>query len=493
MAIETIIIAIFIIAGFIGGIRLMQSPRTAHWGNRLGALSMLIAIIWAFIETGEEGIVTALLFIIAGSVIGLILGQSVKMIHMPQTVGLLNGLGGAASALVAGSAVMNGQAYEAAVVSWSSSSLALAIGTLTFGGSLIAVLKLHGIALQKPFQLPFHGCVLRLILLTVLVLVILNSTTTGEYFTILLPLIITGALLGGLFMTLRIGGADMPIIISLLNSLSGIAAAIAGIAVKNIILAGTGTLVGVAGLILTRVMCRAMNRSLLAVLTGFSPDTESRSQVPDDERAPSSTEATAVDSKEPSPHENVSDSQTTQSEKSEDGPADTEEQLPRIIQNAESIIIVPGYGMAVAQAQQSVRNLANALEKEEKEVHFGIHPVAGRMPGHMNVLLAEAGIDYEKMLDQESINPRFEDTDLVIVIGACDVINPAANAAEDTPISGMPILEVEKSKNIIICNLDEKPGYSGVDNPLYNEGHVITLWGDAAQTVPELIRLVGKE
>jgi H+-translocating NAD(P) transhydrogenase subunit beta len=474
----TIIMAVLIIAGFLGGIRLMQSPKTALWGNRLGSLAMLIAIFWTFRATGQGSFTTALIFILIGAIIGIALGQSVKMIHMPQTVALLNGFGGAASALVAWAAVLSYSGGGAEVMFWITGGLAVGIGAMTFSGSIIAVLKLQGLAFRRPVQLKGHGHILRVAIMLSLLMVIINTVLLGSHYIMLTLLIVLLALLAGLMMTLRIGGADMPIVISLLNSFSGIAAAIAGLAVENLILVGTGALVGVAGLILTRIMCRAMNRSLLAVLAGFTP---------------------GVGTKHPLPGEDANDDITGEkqgeNEKQDVSEKDdmlTEDSLPALLENAEKIIIVPGYGMAVAQAQMAVRGLVDALERKNKEVKFGIHPVAGRMPGHMNVLLAEAGIDYEKLLDLDAINTQFAHADLVIVIGACDVVNPAANTVEGTPISGMPVLNAEEAKNIIVCNIDEKPGYSGVDNILYQQKHVLKIWGDAAETIPNLTALLNK-
>ncbi len=485
----TIILAVLIIVGFLAGIRLMQSPRTALWGNRLGALSMLVAITWTFVATGQAAFSTALIYIVIGGLIGLILGQSVKMIHMPQTVALLNGFGGAASALVVWAAVLIYHGEGAEILFWGTSGLALGVGALTFSGSLIAVLKLQGLAFRQPVQLKGHGHILRIAILLAVLLVLINMSLPGQYYFQLLPLIGLLGLLAGFFMALRIGGADMPIVISLLNSFSGIAASIAGLAVENIILAGTGALVGVAGMILTRIMCRAMNRSLFSVLAGFTPgkkETAATYLEEDKNTIETGTTAAVEETEEVKKAEKDAESEPAAEE-------DSETRLPEIIKQAKRIIIVPGYGMAVAQAQNAVKQLLDALEGQGKEVKFAIHPVAGRMPGHMNVLLAEAGIDYEKLMDLDAINPQFDHADLAIIVGACDVVNPAANAAEGTPISGMPILNAEKAKNIIVCNLDDKPGYSGVDNLLYDQPHVITLWGDAAETIPRLTGMVNSE
>ena len=480
----TIAVSAVIISGFLLGIFLMQSPRTALWGNRLGALSMLAAAVWVFSSLNGGSLSSALLYVAAGAAIGIALGQSVRMIHMPQTVALLNGFGGAASALVAWAAAPGYSGVETALLFWATSGLAVGIGTLTFSGSVIAVLKLQGLAFRQPVQLEGHGHLLRFSILLAALLIIINTAYLGFYAVEMILLIALFGLLAGFLMALRIGGADMPIVISLLNSFSGIAAAVAGLAVENMILAGTGALVGVAGLILTRIMCRAMNRSLMAVLTGFVPKAAGKTKPSaGTAKTAAGKPGGAAAKKEEKPAEAEQDA----------GSARPEPDLQKMLAEARKIIIVPGYGMAVSQAQMEVRRLVDLLEKEGKEVKFAIHPVAGRMPGHMNVLLAEAGIDYDKLVDLDTINPQFAHADLVIVVGACDVVNPAATSIEGTPISGMPILEADQAKNIVVCNLDENPGYSGVDNLLYNRDHVVALWGDAAQTLSGLADLLEKD
>lgn len=457
----TVLVAALIIAGFLAGIRLMQSPRTALWGNRLGALAMLAALAWAFLALGRGGPPAALLFIALGAALGLALGQAVKMIHMPQTVALLNGFGGAASALVAWTAVLIRAGEASGPLFRGTSGLALSIGALTFSGSVVAVLKLQGLAFRRPAPRGWPALALRSSVILAGLLVLAGTAFPRTFPGWLPPLVALAGLAAGYFMAMRVGGADMPIVISLLNSFSGVAAAVAGLAVNDIVLSGTGALVGVAGMILTHLMCRAMNRGLSAVLAGFAPAARSGKADP------------APDASVP-PLE-------------EAGPPEDPGELLRA---ARRVIVVPGYGMAVAQAQAAVRKLADVLEERGTEVKFAIHPVAGRMPGHMNVLLAEVGIDYEKLAGLEEINPEFERADLVVVVGACDVVNPAANTAEGTPIFGMPILDVEKAAAVIVCNLDGQPGYSGVDNPLYGCPKVITIWGDAAETVPRLTALL---
>ena len=452
-----ILIAAVLIAGFLFGIRLMQSPRTALWGNRLGAMCMGLAILYTMLWTGLLTNPIVWLSIALGGILGLGLGQRIKMIQMPQMVALLNGLGGSASALVAGVAIMI-YITETSLLFWFTAALALAIGALTFSGSIVAALKLQGWMGQHPVMLRGHLLLLRGLLFTGIVLILFSTFVYAVPFLFLAIVLIFFAY--GVFMALRVGGADMPIIISLLNSFSGIAASVCGLAVNNGLLAGVGALVGVAGLVLTQLMCRAINRNLPAVLGGFVRP------------------ACAI-KYEPA-QENISAA-----------PAG-EAQIPHILADAQSVVIVPGYGMAVAQAQSAVKELVNTLESKGKQVKIAVHPVAGRMPGHMNVLLAEVGIDYEMLFDMDTINPQFSHTDLVIVIGACDVINPAANTGADTPICGMPILEVGHAKNIILCNRDPQPGYSGVENTLYEQDQVIARWGDASETVPELTAMLLK-
>ncbi len=452
-----LLIPVLITIGFLIGIRLMQSPRTALWGNRLGAFCMILAIGFTFWLLGAvDSFIWVYLLI--GGVVGIFLAQQVKMIQMPQTVALFNGLGGGASALVAGTA-MGVEAGAELWVFWLTAALALGIGTLTFSGSIVASLKLQNWISQKPVFFKGHDFFLRILLLAGGALVI------GLYFlqAPLYQFLILGLFaLYGLLMALRIGGADMPVIISFLNSLSGVAAAVSGLAVGNFLLAGVGSLVGVAGMILTQLMCRAMNRNLPAVLGGFKTRAVSEKDERESETATEDIDVTAKS-------------------------AVSARNAPALLREAKKVIIIPGYGMALAQAQQPVKALIDTLERDGKEVNVAIHPVAGRMPGHMNVLLAEVGVDYDKLYEMDAINPEFAETDVVIVVGASDVINPAASTAEGTPIYGMPVLHASEARSVVVCNLDEKPGYSGVANTLYDQENVITLWGDAARTVPRLM------
>ena len=490
-----IIISAVLLTGFIIGIRLMQSPKTAVWGNRLGALSMGIAILYTLSLTGIITDPFIWLFLAIGGGLGVLMGQLVKMIQMPQMVGLLNGFGGAASALVAGTTAVTYS--NEPWVFWFTAALALAVGTLTLTGSVVAALKLQGWMTQKPLVLNRHSFWQGL-LLAVGALGILAATGWQEtYFAFVLPLLIVLFAVYGIMLAMRVGGADMPIVISLLNSFSGIAASISGFAVANVLLVGVGALVGVAGLILTQIMCRAMNRSLASVLSGIQEkEQDKKKQKEARPEPPLEEERETAGVKEPAEASPVGEAEEPPAEEEVAPALSPEEQreleMAELLQESQKVIIVPGYGMAVAQAQRSVKELADKLEDRGKEVKVAVHPVAGRMPGHMNVLLAEVGMDYDMLFDMEEVNDEFSETDLAIVVGACDVINPAANKGDDSPISGMPILKVEEAARSIILNLDEKPGYSGVENILYEEEQVITYWGDAADTVPRLIELLAK-
>ncbi len=448
--------------GVLYGIRLMSHVKTAARGNRISALCMLLAIIYVFVRTDLAGsLVYIILGLAAGTLLSVWMTIKVKMIQMPQMVGMLNGLGGLASALAAILTLFSGQIQSP--FSLLTSALALAVGAVTFSGSMVAAGKLQGLLPQKPKVYPGHKAVTMLILIAMVVCIAALPAAFGDraWLTVLISVL---GLLFGYFFAIRVGGADMPITISLLNSTSGVAAGIAGMALGDILLVSVGGIVGASGLLLTQIMCRSMNRSLGAVLFGkaAAPAPAKPEPVP-----PAAEESAA----EPTPAQ-------------EPQKADPAEWL----QEAGSVIIIPGYGMALSQAQEQVKTLSDRLEAKGARVRFAIHPVAGRMPGHMNVLLAEVDVPYDKLYEMDDINPDFAQTDLAIVIGANDVVNPAANTAEGTPIYGMPVLDAEKAKRLIICNFDTKPGYAGVPNPLYNGAPNIHLMlGDAKESLEKLL------
>ena len=454
------IISLLLVVGVLMDMNLMSSPKTAVLGNKLGALSMLLAIILTLLYYNIINLALIAVALLLGSFVGLLVALKVKMIHMPQTVALLHCGGAGAAALIALACVLNGDVIT--YFSKFTSALALVVGGLTFSGSLVAGGKLSGKLKQKPIIYKGHSAVF---FITALVLIILCLASIPLALTPLLLLaILVLALFFGYWFAIRIGGADMPITISLLNSFSGVAGGIAGMAISEPLLVAIGGVIGAAGLILTQIMCRSMNRRLWEILSG-------------------KTSVAAIGkTAAPTPVE--------VNEEITDAKADTLFDIKDIIDTAQTIIIVPGYGLALAQAQHVLKSLCDYLEEQGKEVLFAIHPVAGRMPGHMNVLLAEADIDYEKLVEMDEINPRFAQTDLVIVVGSNDVINPAAHTAEGTPIYGMPILEVADSKHLIICNFDTKPGYAGVDNPLYTNSKSILLMGDAQETLQSLLQII---
>ena len=472
MSVLTIIIPLLVLAG----LWMMSRVSSSVNGNRTSILAMILAILVAFWGHGMVPLLCTLFFILIGLVIGFMMARKVKMIEMPEMVGLLNGLGGGASALVGivtlmgitspevsiTSAGMHADSFSLGAFESSTGVLAVIVGMITLVGSLIAAGKLHRVIDGRPKVIKNHSLYLTIALALCGVFFIWSffGVNDGNAAWIICLSVLFAALFGGLF-TIRVGGADMPITISLLNSLSGVAGSIAGMAIGNVMLVAIGGIVGASGLLLTQIMCRAMNRSLGDILLGKTAAPAGKNAAPK-ATAPAAAPAAPAAKKEAS--------------------------LPEILHDAKKVIIVPGYGMALAQAQHQVKQLADTLRRNGAEVRFAIHPVAGRMPGHMNVLLAEADVPYDDLFEMERINDDFKDTDLVIVIGANDVLNPAAREAEGTPIYGMPVLNVDQAKHIVICNYDLKPGYAGVENPLYTRKEGVTMClGDAKETVADLV------
>lgn len=455
------IISGVLVIGVLIGLILMSKPEKARIGNGLSAVCTLAAIAVALYNYRLLPSKTIWVSIAAGVVISIIIALKVKMIQMPQLVALLNGFGGLSSALVA---LLSLRHTADDSFSTNTAVIALIIGFVTFTGSFVAAGKLNKLLPQKPIIIKGHTAVIVIILLATVALAVAYAVLDIEWIIWVASAL---AALFGIIFAMRVGGADMPITISLLNSLSGVAGGIAGIAVGNVLLVAIGGIVGASGLLLTQTMCRAMNRKLINILLG---STSVKAVAPVGE----TVEETAEEAEETETEE------ATQEEKKELAPED-------ILAGAEKVIIIPGYGMALAQAQSKVKALADKLEEKGAEVKFAIHPVAGRMPGHMNVLLCEVDIPYDKLYEMDTINPEFADCDAVIVVGANDVINPAANTAEGTPIYGMPVLDAASAKNVIICNFDEKPGYAGVPNPLYTMDNTLLLLGDAKETVQRLI------
>ena len=524
------------------GISMMSRVQTAVRGNLLSAFAMLVGVVATLVFSGVVSAWTIWPAIAIGALIGSLMARRVQMIQMPQTVALFNGLGGGASALVGMLSVMGvgfSQEQMAAIVLGGyfpfvlfTGLLAVAVGLITLVGSLVAAGKLHRVLPQQPLVWPHHS-LLTLLFLAFTVLFVLVGTFSDSYSadTRILCLIGTAvaASLFGLYFSVRVGGADMPITISLLNSLSGVAGSIAGMAISDVFLVAVGGIVGASGLLLTQIMCRAMNRSLLSILVGAKQKAPLSSP---EQKAPlSSPEGDTIDpvpAAIDNPNENealikrVMDlekriqeleaivknledrvkklQEAPLSSPGQEAPLSSPEgdtiEAPSgavggaatVLARAKDVIIVPGYGMALAQAQHLVRQLADKLESRGARVRFAIHPVAGRMPGHMNVLLAEADVDYEKLYEMDAINDDFAKSDCVIVIGASDVLNPASRHAEGTPIYGMPVLNVDQAPEVIICNYDLKPGYAGVENPIYTrEKGVYLELGDAKETLMRLM------
>ncbi|MBO1054714.1 NAD(P)(+) transhydrogenase (Re/Si-specific) subunit beta [Dolichospermum sp. UHCC 0352] len=442
---------------FILGLKKLGSPASARNGNLVAAVGMLLAIVATMLDQHVLNYEMILIGLAIGSVIGAVIAYKVQMTEMPQMVGLLNGLGGASSALIAVAEFWRllDSSQPIPLDVNISMLLDVLIGGVTLTGSFLAFAKLQGLIsgtpITFPLQQPFN-------------LLLLGSYLAGSAYLIMTPDslpvflgVVAVSLVLGVMFVLPIGGGDMPVVISLLNSLSGVAAAAAGFVVMNNMLIIAGALVGASGLILTEIMCKAMNRSLFSVLFSAFGSVSTAS---------GGAAAGASD-------------QPVRSIDAEEG--------AMMLGYARSVVIVPGYGMAVAQAQHSVRELADQLERMGVDVKYAIHPVAGRMPGHMNVLLAEANVAYTQLYDMEDINPQFEQADVALVIGANDVVNPAARSDKNSPIYGMPILEVDRAKQTIVIKRGMSAGFAGVDNELFYKAKTTMLFGSAKDMVAKLV------
>jgi NAD(P) transhydrogenase subunit beta len=461
---QSIVKLVYLVAAvlFIVGLKYMTHPRTAVRGNLLGAAGMGLAVLVALVTVAagpEPGYVYIVLGVVIGSLAGGVLAYRIQMTAMPQLVALFNGFGGLASVFVAGGAMVYAQQQPAGMTADSLLATALSglIGAVTFSGSIVAFGKLQELkSFKKPIVVPLQQPLNALLAVLCVALTVL---VTMQYGWVYIPLVLLSLALGFLLVN-PIGGADMPVVIALLNSYSGLAAAATGFVIDNYVLIIAGSLVGASGIILTSIMCKAMNRSLFNVLFGVMDASGSSVNVDEIYATVRST---------------------------------SPEDVAMILDGAQRVVFVPGYGMAVAQAQHAVRNLAKLLEDRGVTCEYAIHPVAGRMPGHMNVLLAEAGVDYDLLVEMEEINPEFQATDLALIVGACDVVNPAAITVAGTPITGMPILLTHEAKHVICCNYDDQPGYSGVKNPLYEKSHTVLLTGDAKETLHRLLEAMTAE
>ena len=441
---------------FIIGIKRLASPATAVGGNRLSAVGMLIAIVVTLLDRSIVGYGVIVAGLVVGSALGLWLARAVRMTAMPQMVALLNGLGGGASLLVGGAEFLKSELFGVALPIDTSITiqLSLLIGAVTLTGSLVAYAKLQELISGRPIVFPGLKAVNAALLIAILALgawqVVHPESLLWPFYAVCVL-----SLLLGVLVVMPIGGADMPVVISLLNSYSGIAAAMTGFVIRNDVLIISGALVGSSGIILSQIMCKAMNRSLANVLFGAF-----------------GTAGGAVTTR-------TSEGMSVRQVSAEDAAIQ--------LAYAKLVIVVPGYGLAVAQAQHLVRELADLIEKRGGEVKYAIHPVAGRMPGHMNVLLAEANVPYDKLYDMDQINSEFERADVALVIGANDVVNPAARNDPGSPIYGMPILNADHARSVIVLKRGMGSGFAGIENELFYNPRTAMLFGDAKASLATLV------
>jgi NAD(P) transhydrogenase subunit beta len=455
---------------FIIGIKLLASPKTARIGNLVAAAGMLMAFLSLHKPTGDyvwsQGWSFNYTLIAIGTIIGLIIGAigaySVKMTAMPQMVALFNGLGGGAAALVASLEFQRGAHSLEGITAFIAGSMLFAtlIGSLSFSGSIIAYLKLEG-KFEKPHTFPGQNILNGLILLVILGLCgfLTFNASSGNATTAFIVMFCL-ALFFGVAMVMPIGGADMPVVISLLNSFTGLAVAADGFAINNLAMVVAGTLVGSSGTLLTLLMCKAMNRPVSNVLFGAFGSSGGGANAGTGDLAGKTIKPIQAD------------------------------EVALLLAYAQQVVIVPGYGMAVAQAQHQVRELSDELGKRGVEVRFAIHPVAGRMPGHMNVLLAEANVPYDQLIEMEAINPSMDRVDVCLVIGANDVVNPAAREDKSSPIYGMPIIDADHCKSVIVMKRSMAAGFAGIENHLFYKDNTRMLFGDAKASLNALVAAV---
>ncbi len=442
---------------FILGLKGLGHPRTAVRGNLLGAVGMLLAVVVTLFDRSIVSYEVILAGFVVGAALGAVLAVKVQMTAMPQLVAVFNGFGGIASTLVAGAVLME----TAHLSSQPSMQMTVAtvfsgiVGTVTFWGSLVAFGKLQGFVTARPLRYRGEQIVKGLLLAASLflgALIVARPMAGVDLYWIMAGV----STLLGILLVISIGGADMPVVIALLNSYSGLAAASTGFVLSNSVLIIAGSLVGASGIILTNIMCKAMNRSLANVLFGgFGEVQEAKEE------------------------EDIYSGKVK---------ATSPEEVAMLMEGAQRVVIVPGYGMAVAQAQHAVRDLTHLLESKGVTVEFGIHPVAGRMPGHMNVLLAEADIPYDRLKEMDEINPTLPQTDIAIVLGANDVVNPLANTDPSSPIAGMPIINVEQAKTVVVVKRSLSPGFAGIPNPLFAADNTLMLFGDGKKMAQEIVR-----
>lgn len=443
---------------FIMALKGLSAPGSARRGNLLGAFGALLAVVITFLTPLPRGhewhnVIPILVAVAVGTVIAVVAAKRVKMTDMPQLVALFNGAGGGAAALVAAMEITGGpQGIDSAIVS----SLTIVIGAISFSGSIITFMKLQELMTTRPVTFPggqyaFVGGLLASIALAVVVTL---QATKGEVSIVLVIVLLLLACLVGVLFVLPVGGADVPIVISLLNAFTGLTVAGSGYVLGNVLLLVAGTLVGASGAILTKLMAEAMGRSLTNTLFG----------------AFKAKAVTVTGTQEQRPVRSGS-----------------AEDVAILLNYAQKVIVVPGYGLAVAQAQHTMRELQEVLEGKGIEISYGIHPVAGRMPGHMNVLLAEADVPYESLKEMDEVNPQFPNTDVVLVVGANDVVNPAAKSDPSAPIYGMPILDVNQSRQVVFLKRSMRPGFAGIENELLYDPKTMLLFGDAKDSLNKVV------
>ena len=452
---KTIIVLAYLLSSvlFILGLKNLSSPKTARRGNLFAMIAMLIAIIATLIKNEIVDFTFIITGLIIGSTIGVIIARKVSMTAMPQMVALFNGLGGGASAFVALAEYyrLTGGLTTHTIISM---IISFFVGAVTLTGSLVAFGKLQGIIKSAPVVFKAQRFINMLIFTLFLItgiMVVINPANSSYLLAVLAIAMILGILL-----VIPIGGADMPVVISSLNSCSGLAAAATGFVLSNNILIICGALVGASGMILTRIMCKAMNRSISNIIFGAVGTISS----------------------------------DIKNEEKQKVVAYTEEDALMMLESAQTVIVIPGYGLAVAQAQFALQELVKTLINSGIKARYAIHPVAGRMPGHMNVLLAEANVSYDLLFDLGDINNDFQSTDVALVVGANDVVNPSARADKDSPLYGMPILNADQAKTVIICKRSLSPGFSGVDNELFYNKKTMMIFGDAKDSINRLIKLL---
>ena len=461
MIIATELIYLLAAVMFILGLQFLSSPRSARHGNWIAAAGMVLAVAWTVVVLRDSfttaGIVICVVGFVIGGIVGVVSARRVKMTAMPQMVAIFNGAGGGAAALVGVSALLKLAGQQLEFQTGFPEVIAVIIGGISFAGSVVAFLKLQELITGAPITFPGQHIVNGLLALVILALAAVLLVTNSSIVVIMVMLALVLVL--GVTFVLPIGGADMPVVISMLNACTGLAVAASGFALNNFALIVAGTLVGASGIVLTRKMSEAMGRSLFNVLFG----------------AFGQVQVSAEGGTGAAGH-------TVRSGSAED--------IGTLLAYSRSVIIVPGYGLAVAQGQHALRELADLLERRGVEVKYAIHPVAGRMPGHMNVLLAEANVPYEQLKEMDEINDEFKQTDVALVVGANDVVNPAARNSPGSDIYGMPILNADQARNVVILKRSMRPGFAGIDNELFYDHRTILLFGDAKDSLTKLVAAV---